>query len=275
MSGAALALWIALGVVGAAAGLPVLLTLGVLLAWLRRVLHFARHALSSPPRRLPLLVALAREVRAQLVIVGWTLARRGRRLPPTDAGTPVVLIHGLMADGTSMWALQRALHAAGRGTTAPSLGGMLRPIASYATRLERVLSQREGPVDVVCHSLGGIILRVALERHPRLRARIRRVVTIATPHHGSGAARWLPIPEARALVPGGAFITALPSLRALLPAARITTIASRHDCVVYPHDTSRVEGAVTHELDDLMHADLIVDDAAVRLAVDAVTAEDK
>ncbi|OGQ23836.1 MAG: hypothetical protein A2138_07340 [Deltaproteobacteria bacterium RBG_16_71_12] len=273
MSGAALALWIALGVVGSAVSLPVILAIGIVLAWLRRVLHFARHAITSPPRRLPFLIALAREVRAQLVIVGWTLARRGRRLPPPGRGPPVVLVHGLMADGTSMWGVQRALHGAGRDTTAPSLGGMLRPIASYAARLERVLSQGEGPVDVVCHSLGGIILRAALERHPRLRARIRRVVTIATPHHGSGAARWLPIPEARALVPGGAFITALPSLRALLPDARITTIASRHDCVVYPHDTSRVDGATTHELDDLMHAELIVDQAVVRLVVDAVTAE--
>ncbi|MBI1948010.1 MAG: alpha/beta hydrolase [Deltaproteobacteria bacterium] len=274
MSGPVLALWIAVGVVGATVSLPVILAVGIVLAWLRRAIHFARHAIAAPPRRLPFLLALAREVRAQLVIVGWTLLRRGRRLAAPGGAPPVVLIHGLMADGTSMWGVQRALHAAGRNTVAPSLGGALRPIGSYAERLARVLSSTAGPIDVVCHSLGGIVLRATLEKHPALRARIRRVVTVATPHHGSGAARWLPIPEARALVPGGAFITALPSLRALLPSAHITTLASRHDCVVYPHDTSRVEGAVTHELDDLMHAELIVDDDAVRLVVDAVTHED-
>lgn len=274
MSAAVLALWVAAGVLVAAASLPVTLAIGIVLAWARRALHFTRRALPAPPRHLPFVSSLARELWAQLVIVGWTIARRGRALaPPVGGGPTVVLVHGLMADGPSMWGLRRALHAAGRPTVAPSMGGALRPIASYAERLERVLSSQDGPVDVVCHSLGGIVLRTCLEKHPRLRERVRRVVTIASPHHGSGAARWLPIPEARALVPGGAFITALPSLRALLPTARITTIASRHDCVVYPHDTSRVEGARTHELDDLMHAELVVDDGAVRLAVDAITDE--
>ncbi len=273
MSGAALALWISDGVLAAALSLPVILTLGIVLAWLRRCLHFARNALAAPPRHLPFVVGLLHEVRAQLRIVGWSLVRHGRRLPTPGGEPPVVLIHGLMADGSSMWGLQRALHAVGRSAVAPSLGGALRPITAYAERLARVLAQAEGPVDVVCHSLGGIVLRATLEKHPRLRARVRRVVTVATPHHGSGAARFVPIPEARALVLGGAFITALPSLRALLPDARITTVASRHDCVVYPHTTSRVDGAITHELDDLMHAEMIVDDQAVRLIVDAITAE--
>lgn len=273
MSASMLALWIAAGVAASAAALPALLTVGVLLAWLRRILFFWRHGGESPPRHLPFLVALGREVWAQLLIVGWSLAGRGRRLPSPGGGPSVVLIHGLMANGTSMWALQRALHQAGRPTAAPHLGGALRPITAYAERLAAILDQCSGPLDVVCHSLGGIILRACLEKHPRLRARVRRVVTIASPHQGSGAARWLPIPEARALVPGGAFITALPSLRALLPDAHITTIASRHDCVVYPHTTSRVEGAVTHELDDRMHAELIVDPQVVRVIVDAITGE--
>lgn len=266
-------LWIALSVLAAAAALPVVLTLGILLAWLRRLLFFARFGGASPPRRVSLLASVAREVWAQLRIVGWSLARRGRRLTAPGGEPAVVLIHGLMANGTSMWALQRALHAAGRNTSAPHLGGALRPITAYAERLATFLERSSGPVDVVCHSLGGIILRSCLEKHPALRARVRRVVTVASPHHGSGAARWLPIPEARALVPGGAFITALPSLRALLPQAAITTIASHHDCVVYPHTTSRVDGATTHELDDLMHAELVVDERAVGLAVDALTRE--
>ncbi|MCC7112315.1 MAG: alpha/beta fold hydrolase [Deltaproteobacteria bacterium] len=274
MSVGTLALWIALSAAAAVAALPVTLTLGILLAWVRRALFFARHGGGQAPRHLPFTVALVRELWAQLQIVGWSLLRRGRGLPTPGGEPPVVLIHGLMANGTSMWALQRALHAAGRNTSAPHLGGALRPIASYAERLATFLGRSVGPVDVVCHSLGGIILRACLEKHAELRPRIRRVVTVASPHHGSGAARWLPIPEARALVPGGAFITALPSLRALLPTARITTFASRHDCIVYPHTTSRVDNATNHELDDVMHAELIVDKRVVGRVVDALTGEE-
>lgn len=274
MSVPLLALWVAGAVIAAAASLPMVLALAIVLAWARRALHFARHSMLAPPRQVSFVASLLREVRAQLVIVGWTLARRGRRLAQLGDGPAVVLVHGLMADGPSMWGVQRALHAAGRTTYAPSMGGALRPIASYAARLQRVLRDLDGPVDVVCHSLGGIVLRACLAEDPGLRERIRRVVTIASPHHGSGAARWLPIPEARALVPGGAFITALPSLRALLPTARITTFASRHDCIVYPHTTSQVDHATNHELDDVMHAELIVDERVVGRVVDALTGEE-
>jgi triacylglycerol esterase/lipase EstA (alpha/beta hydrolase family) len=186
-------------------------------------------------------------------------------------GAHVALIHGLSADGTSLFALRRALVAAGRSTTSPHLGHMLRPIERYAERLAAELSLIDGAFDVVAHSMGGIVLRQALVIEPSLRARIRRVVTIATPHHGTGSARFIPTPEARQLVPGGPWIDALPSLRALLPDTPITTIATDTDAIVYPSSTCRVEGAPHHELRGLGHTETLLHPQILQLVMTALT----
>jgi triacylglycerol lipase len=237
----------------------------ICLAWLRRSLLYP-----APPSSWGAMLGLvAREVVAQLKIVAWTLTRRSSTLTPLTDGVPVVLLHGLMADGNSMWHLRRSLHEVGRPTLAPHLGGMLRPLTSYAARLTKVLEQ-SASVDIVCHSLGGIVLRVCLAAHPELAARVRRVITIASPHEGTLAALLVPIPEAKSVLPGGDYLRALPSLRTLLPQAQITTIASRHDFVVYPHETSRVDGGDAHEFDLIGHAELLIDPRVTGIVVEAL-----
>ena len=222
---------------------------------------------------------VVREASAQARIVAWFLSRRGAgavvgagsKDPSDDHVVPVVLAHGLAADGTSMWLLRRALAHRGRPTYAPHLGRMLRPLEKYAEALERAIDRalaehpRAEGFDVVAHSMGGIALRQCLRVRPDLALRVRRVVTIASPHSGTQAATHLPFVEARVLFPGAAWLLALPSLRRLLPLAAITTIASRHDAVVYPHQTCCVDGAVHHELDHLGHAELLVHPRVVDL----------
>lgn len=220
-----------------------------------------------------------REAMAQARIVGWFLLRRGSGdVVGAVAGdgtddhvVPVVLAHGLAADGTSMWLLRRALAAQGRPTYAPHLGPMLRPLERYAEALERAIDRAladhppaEG-FDVVAHSMGGIALRQCLRVRPDLAGRVRRVVTIASPHAGTRAATHLPLVEARVLFPGAPWLLELPSLRQLLPLAAITTIASRHDAVVYPHETCHVEGARQHELDGVGHGELLLHPRVVDL----------
>src|SRR4051794_15263707 len=43
------------------------------------------------------------------------------------------------------------------------------------------------PVHLVAHSMGGLVVRVALMRQPRLWRQVGRVVFIGTPHYGSPA----------------------------------------------------------------------------------------
>lgn len=43
------------------------------------------------------------------------------------------------------------------------------------------------PVHIVAHSMGGLVVRAALMRHPELWSRIGRIVFLGTPHYGSPA----------------------------------------------------------------------------------------
>ena len=251
----------------------VVLTISVTVGYALRSLY---QGLETLPHS-ALVPLLARETVANWRIFLWTLLRQ-RGGEPLRSGRTVVLVHGLAADGCSMRALGEALDRAGRATASPHLGRMFRPIERYADHLERAIDHAlarqahsgvEG-IDVVAHSLGGIVLRACLARRPDLAAQVKNVVSIAAPHAGSGIARNLPLPEARQLFIGAPYLATLPTLRTLAPHARITSIASKHDAIVYPMETSRVEGADTHELAHVGHAELLVHAGVADLVVAAV-----
>lgn len=268
--------WILAGVVAFVVVVALLLTLAVGIAYAWRGRWALREGLPSSELRALLLLVL-REARAQMRIIAWTVLRRGSGEIPGRIGTPVILIHGLAADGTSMWALRRSLDALGRPTWSPHLGTMFRNIEAYAERLAPVMQEAidkhpEGDgVDVVCHSMGGIVLRACLASRPDIAKRVRHIVSIASPHEGTVIATGIPTAEARQLFRGAPWLLALPTLPQLCPQAHITCIASRHDAVVYPFDTSRVAGASWHELDHVGHAELLVAPAVIDLVVKAVS----
>jgi pimeloyl-ACP methyl ester carboxylesterase len=242
----------------------------VCMGYLRRALFFLRFGPRERVGMSRFMRILVFETLAIARVIGWWLSRRGEDMRG-GTGATAVFIHGLSADGTSLYAFRKRAAQAGRATYAPHLGYMLRPIERYAERLAAELSLIDGELDIVAHSMGGIVLRRALVIEPALCARIRRVVTIASPHRGTGSARFLPTPEARQLVPGCEWLERLPSLRALLPSVPITTIGTDTDAIVYPEATSRVEGATHHALPGLGHTETLVHPRIVQLVMDALT----
>lgn len=276
------ALWILLALVLVVVLVFAGFVLGVATAYLARAVYLG-------PTRPPLTTAewaalVLKEAIAQIRIVGWNIARKGAGDmgaipgdPSDDAVVPVVLAHGFAANGTCMWALRQPLLAQGRPTYAPHLGRMMRPVEAYAVLLQECIERalKEHPlaegVDVVAHSMGGISLRQALRARPDLARKVRRVVTIASPHRGTMPARHMPLVEARSLFPGSTWLDGLPSLRTLVPHAAITTIASKHDAVVYPHTTCCVEGATHHELERIGHAELLLHPRVLDLVVVALS----
>ncbi|TLQ47764.1 lipase family alpha/beta hydrolase [Streptomyces marianii] len=51
----------------------------------------------------------------------------------------------------------------------------------------RAAAHRRGPIDVVAHSMGGLVVRTALMRHPDLWRHLGKIVFLGTPHYGSPA----------------------------------------------------------------------------------------
>src|SRR5262245_24431765 len=107
--------------------------------------------------------------------------------PKSFHPTPVVLVHGLLGDPTNFGALERALSRRGVRNVACF---SYRPRLDYqslaarlAERIEDVCGTTRAPrVDVVGHSLGGLVARYLVETGRG--HQVRRLVTLGAPYVG-------------------------------------------------------------------------------------------
>lgn len=109
---------------------------------------------------------------------------------PTDS-PPVVIVHGLLHRGILMRELALALCRAGRKVFIYDYPTTRKVIESLGTELTDFLLKLNYPkFDMVTHSMGGLLTRVALQQLSDLNRAsiIGRVVMLAPPHHGSKVA---------------------------------------------------------------------------------------
>lgn len=215
----------------------------------------------------------------------WALAPSGRPLPRLRRGEVpavdaiVLCIHGFQMDGSCFWGLRRRLARRGRLSFAVDLGLPYRRPEVYAAALRRDLGALEAAfpgarLDVVAHSMGGLVLRHALSDSPALARRVRRVVTLGTPHQGTALLGWFRYgPVWRMMGRGSEYLRLLPTIAAAASAAEVTTIASAHDLIVYPSECAHLEGARQLDLDRVGHLGLLVDGAVLELVAGLLDGE--
>jgi predicted alpha/beta hydrolase family esterase len=217
-----------------------------------------------------------REVLA--VAMSWPLIALHRLVirdpAPAPAQRPIVLVHGVMVNDGVWFTMRRYLarHAVGAVYTinygppyadiehfAEQLGAKIESVCA-ATSATRVL--------LVCHSMGGLVARAYLrQRGP---ARIERIITIGTPHHGSLFARGLIGRCLAQMCPGNAWLVELNRDEMKPSPVPIVSIWSRHDSLVAPQASSELACAQNIALVGIGHNALLSDGHVLLLLTHAI-----
>jgi len=178
--------------------------------------------------------------------------------PPVE--TPVVVfVHGYLLDASSLWVLSVRLRLSGfttiyRVTLPWSFASIERLRGALAEDLAKIVGAHpDRGIAVVAHSMGGLVARAAL-RDPRLASRISRLVTIASPHHGTPAAGIGIGANARQMRVGSGYLAALGSEP---PPVVMHSLYSRLDNTVFPPETTHLDGAEWIEADRVGHMGLL------------------
>jgi pimeloyl-ACP methyl ester carboxylesterase len=204
--------------------------------------------------------------RARLVLrecrafwLNYALVPIERWLPPEPPIERVVLVHGILCNRAVWYGFKRRLARFDIRAHAVTVEPVLGDIDAMADDLAAQLRDAREPVVIVAHSMGGIVTRRMLQRHPR--APVRGLVTIATPHAGSVQAALAFGQAGRSLRRTSAWLRALadgPAPGAEMPRA---TLYSWHDELVSPPGSCRWDGAHECAWTGIGHIDLLWSDA--------------
>ena len=195
---------------------------------------------------------LAAEFRASMLATSWLMPRATSclRVYPDASAVPVLLVHGYGCNGGYWAGLGRRLEGARISHAAVDLVPLAGDIDGYVPLVERAVEELRaatgaGKVAIVAHSMGGLVARAWMRRHGA--GRVARLVTLGTPHFGTGLARFGLGVNARQMGRRGeaasSWLQALADSEDSARRALVTSIFSHHDNIVSPQTSSELPGA--------------------------------
>ena len=219
----------------------------------------------GPRQRLRL---LAEEFGASMAATSWAMPRacEGMRVLDGGAGVPVLLVHGYGCN-SGYWAhLARRLERARISHATVDLVPVAGDIEHYTAQVERAietLRARTGAakVAIVAHSMGGLVARAWMRRYEEQgEGRVLRVITLGTPHFGTGLANFgLGVNAAQMRRRGGkpcAWLRDLAASESPRRRALFTSIYSHHDNIISPQTASQLPGARNRAFGGIGHVAL-------------------
>jgi triacylglycerol lipase len=243
---------------------------------------------SLSPRRRALVVAVVALLAGAIVAVVVAL-RSGsdtHAAAAQDDPGPVLLVPGYGGSLERLQPLADHLRAAGRSVVlVPLPGDATGPLADQATAVAAAVrsAERDGApsVDVVGYSDGGVVVRW-WARHDGGSWRARRIVTIASPQHGTdlaaaaaGDTRLCPA-ACRDVQPDSRFLAELNAKDETPDGPRWVSVYSTTDGVVRPPDSARLDGATNIALqsvcpdDRSTHSEVPEDPLTVGIVAEAL-----
>jgi len=269
----------------AAIAAPIALALGVRLAivcFSMAVAHLHRSPRESAEQLGPAgtLALVLGEWRAMLANNLFYLPLENLAVPADPprglpAEVAVLVVHGYFSNRGILRGIVRSLAARGASPVYTfNFRGVFRPIDDLAEQLagQVELIVRPGgakAVVLVAHSMGGLVARAYLARQGA--GAVARLVTVATPHHGTRLAKLGLGMNARQMREDSEFLAALRRLEGDAgPGCPVTSVYSVHDNLVSPQATSRLPWARNVALPGVGHVDILLDPRLHALVADEV-----
>lgn len=179
----------------------------------------------------------------------------------------VVFVHGFMARGP-VWGPMRHAVAASKAVETIDLSyGPLESFEAVCARVRRViLAHHEGrPVTMVGHSLGGLVSRWIVQEGHDAATHVDRLITLASPHDGTTAARIPAGPLVSAIRPRSAVLQTLhASVAALERVHRVAVVAAKDRMITPPSSAAALPGAEVVWL-DVGHNEILFDPEAIAI----------
>ncbi|MET0857496.1 MAG: alpha/beta fold hydrolase [Telluria sp.] len=235
--------------------------------------RLANRSASTTPDRFHLGAAarlhlFSEEFAASMLQSSWSMPRA---LPcevvfADSTAPPVLMLHGYGCNSGYWSALVPLLDAARISYATLDLEPIAGEIDGYAPLVQRAVEQlceRTGApkLVIVAHSMGGLVARAWMRRHGV--ARVARLITLGTPHHGTCLASFGVGRNAAQMRRGGAgdgsenpWLRQLAASESGATRALVTSIYTHHDNIISPQTSSRLEGARNIEFGGVGHVAL-------------------
>jgi pimeloyl-ACP methyl ester carboxylesterase len=178
------------------------------------------------------------------------------------ACVPIVFVHGYMQNRVGFLGLARALAQHGLGPMFGFNYPWFVSIASSSRRLDRFVERvcketGAAAVDLICHSMGGLVaMEMMRDEAHREKLKVRRCVTIATPHAGVMWRGPLLGFGATSLRRGSKLLEAHAGVKLAVPCL---SVYSTHDNIVHPKESASLalRGGRDVEVDDVAHLSIL------------------
>ena len=213
-----------------------------------------------PPSERPASRLIAGEVlafAASSLLYPFGLGASRKRTPRRAEQRTTVLVHGYLGNRSSFFPLALYLKACGSAPVLSFSYSAANGIERAALELRDSLRRRVrgGRIDLVCHSLGGLIASAWLQLLGGAR-RVDRCIMLGTPMSGTYNAYWLTSRIGRELRPGSPLLRRLEATRGTASSVQFSSIVAGSDNIVLPRVFCAAHGEVIH-VADLGHMGLL------------------